>query len=509
MDSLLVPLVDAFSGQRVLVVGDAMLDSYLEGSSGRLCREAPVPNVRLFARKDVPGGAANVAVNVRALGGVVTFLSAIGGDREGRLLRRALAARGVSSQHVLSCTGRSTLVKHRIVADAQILLRLDQGDTDPITAATEEALIERLGRLLPACDAVIVSDYDCGVLGPRLIEALTRLQRLTPRILVVDSRCRLPAFRQAGVAAVKPNYYEAVELLADALPDPSGARAQQIAEQAESILERTGAQLAAVTLDHEGAVLLERGQAPYRTYAGPARHSCVAGAGDTFTSALTLAVAAGASARAAGDLASAASAVVVAKEGTAVCSAQELREYLCSLGKYMPDLLRLATRVDYYRQQGKRIVFTNGCFDILHRGHVAFLNHARGLGDVLVVAVNGDAGIRRLKGLGRPVNTLEDRIEVLAALDCIDHLIGFEEDTAHHLIRALRPHVFAKGGNYRPTQIAEAALVEAQRGVVEILPYLPDCSTTQLIGRIRARAGGDSCLPASATTADIAARGLS
>ena len=210
----------------------------------------------------------------------------------------------------------------------------------------------------------------------------------------------------------------------------------------------------------------------------------MAGAGDTFASALALALAAGAPTSTAAELASAAAAVVVGKERTATCSAQELREFVSAEGKYVSDLGRLAARVEFYRRQGEKVVFTNGCFDILHRGHITYLNRAKALGDVLIVGVNSDDGIRRLKGPDRPINSLEDRVQVLAALSCIDHLVAFDEDTPCNLIRAIRPHVFVKGGDYTRERLPEAPLVEELGGVVHILPYLQDRSTTGLIERI-------------------------
>ena len=167
------------------------------------------------------------------------------------------------------------------------------------------------------------------------------------------------------------------------------------------------------------------------------------------------------------------------------CSARELREFLWAEGKYVADVGRLAGRLDFYRQQGRKVVFTNGCFDILHRGHITYLNRAKALGDVLIVGVNSDAGIQRLKGPDRPINTLEDRVQVLAALSCIDHLIGFEEDTPCNLIRALRPNVFVKGGDYTRERLPEAPLVEELGGVVHILPFVQDRSTTRIIERIQ------------------------
>jgi D-beta-D-heptose 7-phosphate kinase/D-beta-D-heptose 1-phosphate adenosyltransferase len=242
-----------------------------------------------------------------------------------------------------------------------------------------------------------------------------------------------------------------------------------------------------VTIDQDGAVVFERGRHPHSTFTAPIRQACVAGAGDTFTAALALALAAGAPPWQAADLASAAAAVVVGKERTAACMAQELREVLAALGKYVPDLARLAARVEFYRRPGRTVVFTNGCFDILHKGHVNLLHRARALADVLIVGVNSDAGFRRLKGPDRPINSLEDRIQVLAALGCVDHLVPFDEDTPCTLIRALRPEVFVKRGDYTRERLPEAPLVEELGGVVRILPILEDRSTTGLIEKIQAR----------------------
>ncbi|MFL5244219.1 MAG: D-glycero-beta-D-manno-heptose 1-phosphate adenylyltransferase [Gemmataceae bacterium] len=484
MNASLPPLIDALAGLRVLVLGEAMLDSYLEGSTGRLCQEAPVPVVMLSERRDMPGGAANTAVNVSSLGGRATFVSVVGQDEDGNLLRQILNERGVATEDILSDPARRTLAKRRVIAKSQILLRLDQGSTEPIGAAAEQALIDRLAEIYPQCEAVIVSDYAYGVITPRIIRALADLQARWSRVLVADSR-RLAIFREVGLTAVKPNYKEAVELLEAGVLDAYRVRAEGIAQYGDRILELTGAQIAAVTLDSEGALIFERGCPVYRTFAEASRHACVAGAGDTFVSALALALAAGAPTCTAAELASSAAAVVVGKDRTAICEARELREYVSAEGKSLSNLARLADRVDYYRQQGRRIVFTNGCYDILHRGHITFLNRAKALGDVLIVGVNSDDSIHRLKGPDRPINSLEDRVQVLAALSCVDYLISFDEDTPCNVIRVVRPDVFVKGGDYTRDRLVEAPLVEELGGVVQILPYLQERSTSGIIARIR------------------------
>jgi len=485
MSETVSSLVQAFPGLRVVVLGDAMLDSYLEGSSHRICREAPVPIVNLADRKDVPGGAANTAMNLHALGARVSFLSVVGDDNEGQRLRWALEDFGVSTEHVLVCPFRATLAKNRVVAGGHMLVRFDQGTTGPIDAKIEETLIHRLIDTVADADAVIVSDYSYGVLTPLVTTALGKLQRRRRRVLVVDSRHRLTAYKKLGVTAVKPNYEEALQLLGmwEEAKNPR-PRAEAILAHGSRVLSLTGAKIAAVTLDTEGALVFERGNQPYRTYAEPMHQSRAAGAGDTFTAALALALAAGGGTPDAAEIASASAAVVVSKEGTAICSAHELLERIEAQGKFL-DVPQLVARLDSHRQRGRRIVFTNGCFDILHRGHITYLNQAKALGDVLVVGVNTDAGVRRLKGAKRPINTLEDRVHVLAALSSVDHVAAFDEDTPAELIRQVRPHVFVKGGDYTRQRLPEAAVVETLGGVVKILPFLDDRSTTQIIRRIR------------------------
>ena len=481
----LAPLFAAFPGQSLLVVGEAMLAAYLHGSSGRLCREAPVPIVAVDGRTDVPGGAANAAVNVRALGARVSLLSVIGDDADGAALRAALEARGVDTAHVLVDPSRRTLAKQRVFAGAQMLVRFDSGTTARVDRARESQVVTRLGELFGRHDAVIVSDYGYGILTPHVIATLAALQARAPRVIVADSKT-LGAYRDVGVTAVKPNYDEMLRLLGARGAARGAARAELVARHGRRLLEATGAQIAAVTLDRDGAVFLERGRPSYRTYARPADHARAAGAGDTFTSALALALAAGGDVAACAEIASAAAAVVVAKEGTAACSVAELRGYVAGEDKVAPDLATLLGRLETLRRAGKRIVLTNGCFDILHSGHITYLNAAKALGDVLVVGLNTDASVRRLKGEARPINTLDDRAAVLAGLSAVDQIVAFDEHTAVELCAAVRPHVFVKGGDYTRERLPEAAVVESHGGQVRILTFVRDRSTSSIIERVRA-----------------------
>jgi D-beta-D-heptose 7-phosphate kinase/D-beta-D-heptose 1-phosphate adenosyltransferase len=476
-------LVDEFHRLKVLVVGDSMLDSYSSGPAGRLCPEAPVPIVDVTFRSDLPGGAANSALNLYSLGATPVLVSVTGEDAEGLLLRQILDEQGVATSHLIACSSRRTLAKHRISAGAHMLVRFDAGTTAPIDEAAEEAVVEQLWRLAADCDAIVVSDYGYGMLTPRVIACLAELQRTSPRVLVVDSK-RLAAYRDVGITAAKPNCREAMKLLGVAEPADACRRWETVASHSDEILDLTGAHLAAVTLDREGALLLQRGLSPYRTYARPAPDHHAAGAGDTFLCTLTLALAAGAPPTTAAEVASAAAGVVVIKEHTATCTASELVASLRGDGQPGTDLERLLPLLKAYRRQGKRIVLTGGCFDILHRGHIMYLNRAKSLGDILIVGVNTDESVRRLKGPERPINSLEDRLRVLSALSCIDHLVPFGEDTPHKLIEGVRPDVFVKGGDYTRETLPEAELVEQLGGTVRILPFLPSRSTTNLIERI-------------------------
>ncbi|HSL76444.1 MAG TPA: D-glycero-beta-D-manno-heptose 1-phosphate adenylyltransferase [Candidatus Limnocylindrales bacterium] len=473
-----------FRQVNALVIGEAMLDSYVRGDANRLSREAPVPIVAVTGQDDAPGGAANTAVNLAALGARASLVSIVGDDDEGDRLRAALRRAGVDADGVIAEQGRMTLAKERILAGDQMVVRIDRGLTDPLDAAAEDRLIDALVAAHERADVVIVSDYDYGVVSTRLLAALRDLQARSPKPLVVDAR-DLRRYRRLDVTAVKPNYLEAIGLLGE--PDQRGTklRVGQIAGNGQRLLEATGARIVAVTIDAEGVIVFEEDAPPYRTYARPRTDAQAAGGGDTFIATLALALASGATTPEAAELASTAAAIVVGKPGTAICSSQDLIGALSLGGKRLDGPEELRRLADVYRTQGRRIVFTNGCFDILHRGHVTYLDRAKGLGDVLIVAVNSDASVRRLKGADRPINGLDDRLLVLEALSCVDNVVAFDTDTPEQLIEAVRPDVFAKGGDYSRESLPEAGLVERLGGSVQILPLVDDRSTTGIIRRAR------------------------
>ncbi len=482
----LASLVAGFHGVDVLVVGESFLDGWWFGTSKRLCREAPVPVVDAGDCDYVPGAAANTAANVASLGARVRFLSVVGDDDDGRLVRRALRDRGVHDDDVLIEPGRRTVAKRRVLAGGQLVTRVDTGDTRDVAPQTARRLVDRLIALAPSVQVVLCCDYDGGVFTDAVRAHLADLQARAPRLVVVDAR-DLRRWTSVRPTVVTPNAGEVQALL-----PTRGAlrhdRPHAVSEAGERILDAAGSTAAVVTLDTDGAVVLERGRPAYRLYTEPVPDSQAAGAGDSFAAALAVGLALGVDCAVAAELGSAAASVVVRRPGTTVCTRAELYAEVTRGDRGALALNVVAARVAAHRDAGRRIVLTNGCFDVLHRGHVAYLNAAKALGDVLVVAVNSDDSVRRLKGPDRPVNGHDDRAAVLAALSCVDLITVFDGDTADEVITAVRPDVYVKGGDYTPAMLPEAPLVERLGGEVHIVDYLEDRSTSGLLERIRAGA---------------------
>lgn len=471
-----------FKGLRVVVLGDGILDSYLYGQPRQLCREAPVPVVKLMNQVQAPGGAANTAVNVAGLGAEVYFVSVFGKDETGRALRKLLEQKGVHTEYILSEKNRRTLRKQRVIASSQMLLRMDEGGAESVRRTVKGEVLRRLESLFSFCDALIVSDYKAGFINQDLLKTVMKIKWSRPHVTALDCKSLLscPAL---GFDLVKPNYLEAVSFLG--LPVLHGERRiRQIMSASEILLKKTGVRIAAVTLDQDGALVFEQGHPAYRLYARFMEHPNTAGAGDVFISAFVLALAAGAEVSTASETASLASAIAVGKkEATASCSYEELMGYFSLETKHVRNLEEVSSLARYYRSQGQKIIFTNGCFDILHRGHIHFLNDCKALGNVLFVAVNSDSSIQKIKGPLRPINRLSDRIQILRSLGCIDHVMGFEGDAPLEIIAALKPDLFVKGANHHLEELAETPLVRQLGGEARTLPYWSAYSTREILER--------------------------
>ncbi len=465
-----------FSTARVLVVGDLMLDRYWQGATERISPEAPVPVVHVRDEEDRPGGSGNVAINIAALGGQVSLLGLTGDDAAANQLQECLETADVRC-HLQREAAYPTITKLRILSRHQQLIRLDFEDGFPGYEAS--ALLDQFASLLPDFDVVVLSDYGKGTLS----DPQAWIQRATAAGLpvLVDPKGR-DFTRYRGASLITPNWSEFEAVAGPCAHNTALERAAfRLIEDCElqHLLITRGEQgMSLAGSDHEIHHLPTRAQEVFD----------VTGAGDTVIATLAVAMAAGQSVEAATALANLAAGIVVGKLGTASVSAAELEHGLLEqrLAEHgvvsEDDLMALVAAA---RNRGERIVFTNGCFDLLHAGHVTYLEQASKLGDRLVVAVNVDETVRQLKGPERPVNPLENRMHVLAALGFVDWVVPFAEGTPERLVCRLQPDLLVKGGDNDPDTIPGAACVREAGGDVRVLTYIDGVSTTSIVDSIK------------------------
>lgn len=471
-------LLERVRDLKIACVGDLMLDRYVYGEVSRISPEAPIPVLRTRRNIAMPGGVGNVARNVAALGGLAQLGAVAGQDAAGAELTELIAAENRIIDRIDRPDGATTIVKTRFVAGGQQLLRLDEEAMAPALVKSDA---------LSDVSAILLSDYAKGVVGDVLIDAALTAAQETGAPVIVDPKGRDFA-RYGAVDVIKPNASE----LAGATGLPVETDAEVEAALA-ALLAATTARAIIVTRAGKGMSLARRDE-PVRHFPGRAREVFdVSGAGDTGLAALGLALGAGASLETAVQFAILASGVVVGKAGTAVVTPGELIEAelsqhaVAAQAKVTP-LDELAAEVEAWRRQGLKVGFTNGCFDILHRGHVAYLAQARGWCDRLVVALNTDASVRRLKGEGRPVNDLDSRAVVIGALSSVDRVTSFDDPTPIALIERLRPDVLIKGSDYTREGVVGGDLVESWGGVVRLADFKDGFSTTQTIAKMTGEA---------------------
>lgn len=473
-----------FPATRVLVMGDVMLDRYVYGRVERMSPEAPIPVLAVARETAMAGGAANVARNIAALGGRAILLGIAGDDADGRELSALLAAEPGLDARLLNATDRPTITKTRFVAERQQLLRADHERVLPLPADLATALLERFCLALADADAVILSDYGKGVLRDAVLAPAIAAARAAGKPVVADPKSR-DLIRYDGVTILTPNRGEAVAATGLAIDDDAGA-----ARAAQKILDGTPHLHAAlITRGAAGMTLLARASTVLHLPAAAREVFDVSGAGDTVAATLALMLGTGAAAADAARVANLAAGIAVGKIGTAVVRPDELALALAphaqppTADKVMA-LPALLDRLARWRAAGDRVGFTNGCFDLLHPGHVALLAAARAACDRLVVGLNTDASVRRLKGAVRPVQTEQARATVMAALAAVDAVILFAEDTPLELIQALVPDVLIKGADYRIDQVVGADIVTAAGGEVRLVDLVPGQSTTNTIARM-------------------------
>lgn len=479
----LAPLVQSLKAARVAVAGDVMLDIYVAGSVERISPEAPIPVLRVERESAMPGGAGNVARNVAALGASARLIGVVGDDDAGRRLGQLIAAETGLTNDLIAERARPTAIKTRYVGGAQQILRADRETVAPLAAAPRARLVAAVEAALADCRVLALSDYGKGALADGVAAELIARAKAAKRPVVVDPKGR-DWTPYAGADVVTPNRRELAEAAGEALIDDHAIAA---AAKALMARHRLGAVLA--TLGPEGMLLARQDGAVERFRAEAREVFDVSGAGDTVVAALAALLATGASLSDAALIANVAAGIVVGKAGTATAAADEVamalhRQDLMDADAKVMTRAQVLARVSAWRASRLRIGFTNGCFDLLHPGHVSLLAQARAACDKLVVGLNSDASVARLKGEGRPVQAETARAAVLASLAAVDAVVVFAEDTPINLIEALRPDLLVKGADYAKAQVVGADRVESWGGKVLLAELAPGHSTTATIKKM-------------------------
>ena len=483
-------LLESLSRPRLLIVGDLIMDCYVTGEVTRISPEAPIPVLGAKRSELRLGGSGNVAANLRAMEAEVRLIAVVGDDEYGRSLEQKLLEIGAQAELVPD-PSRPTIEKTRLMSGVQQMLRVDWEDTRPIDGEVLEQVLARLEAAMQGVDAVILSDYGKGLLTPAVIEAAIALARAAGVPLLVDPKGH-DYSRYTGATLITPNRREAETAL--------GRRIESHADlpaAADQLIALAGLESVVITLGADGIY--------FRTKAGEAQRDPtraravfdVVGAGDTVVAHLGLYLAAGLALADAVGLANHAAGIVVGRLGTSSVTRRELAarlvEDLPHLGKVL-DAATLGMTIEDWRRQGRRIAFTNGCFDILHVGHVNYLRFSASKADCLIVGVNDDASVRRLKGASRPVNPLVDRLAVLAALEMVDAVVPFGEDTPAEIIERITPDVLIKGEDWAEKGVVGREWVESHGGQVVLAPLVSGRSTTAILERARDGAAGVSAL---------------
>ncbi len=471
----LVNTIPDFSAASILVIGDVMLDRYWFGDAARISPEAPVPIVKVTSMDHRPGGAGNVALNIAALGAKVTLLGLIGNDEAAQQLELQLNAAGVNHD-LCKLDTLSTIIKLRLISRHQQLLRMDFEET--LSAAHNDLLLEHYKKQLPNANLVILSDYHKGTLvNPAQLIKLAREAGIP--VLVDPKSTDYSCYREANI--ITPNFKEFEAVVGKCATDDEmlvKGRALLAAHHMDALL---------ITRGEHGMMLIQQDKVVHLSaYAREVFD--VTGAGDTVIGVLGASVAAGVDITNAMALANLAASISVGKLGAATVSVAELQVAVTGKTNFASGILsetELLSAVKEARMQGKKIVFTNGCFDVLHAGHVTYLQLAKQLGDYLIVAVNEDDSIRKAKGQHRPVNTLDDRMTVLAALQAIDWIISFPDDTPERLLKLIQPDLLVKGSDYQAQQIVGADIVRSYGGEARIINHNKVISSTDILQKLQ------------------------
>ena len=475
---------------RVLVVGEVILDRYLWGNVARISPEAPIPVLHVERREEKPGNAGFVASNLRALGADASVLSVVGRDRGGMMLREILDGMGVRTRSLTIDPDRPTIVKERLLGSVQAahrgtqqLLRVDEEDASPLTPVRERGLIARLRSELARAEGVLISDINKGLLTPRLLRSIIDGARRRRIPVVVDPRLTEDFSIYRGATAITPNRYETELATGMRLTDRDAWR-----RAAELMVREHSLDACLITLDRDGMYLAERGGSDTYIPTIPRDVYDVTGAGDVVLTVFGLFAIAGLGFSSAARIANAAASIEVTRIGTEVITREDLARALRPSDGHERKILsieELQAALDRERRAGRRIAFTNGCFDLLHAGHIQILDFARAQGDCLVVGLNSDRSVKTIKGAGRPIYPAVDRTRILAALESVSYVVVFDDPRAEKIIRAVRPDVLIKGEDWSGQQVDGQAFVEARGGHVALAPLLQGHSTTKTIEKMK------------------------
>jgi D-beta-D-heptose 7-phosphate kinase / D-beta-D-heptose 1-phosphate adenosyltransferase len=483
-DITLIDRIEAERAARILIVGDVMLDRFIYGSAERVSPEAPVPVLRFERESVMPGGAANVARNAVALGAQVELIGLLGADSSGAEFRALVSNQPGWRLNLVESKHRPTTTKSRLIADRQQIVRLDIEDSAPATREEIEALVSAIRSAITRAQVLVLSDYAKGTLVEPVVRAAIDAAHAQGIPILVDPKT--PHFeRYRGASVVKPNLAEFARAVGHPCPTD-----QSVIEAAEALLDSAGLGALLVTRGEHGMTLVSRASPPHHLPTVARQVFDVSGAGDTVAAVIAVLLAEGASLPDGAFAANLAAGLVVEKLGTATVTRDELaselrRQFEDHRDRKIATLERAIRQRRAWAAGGNSVVFTNGCFDLLHPGHISLLRQARAAGHRLVVGVNSDASVKRLKGPERPIRDQAARSLVLSELDSVDLVVIFDEDTPLALIEALRPDVLVKGADYRPDQVVGWPLVESYGGKLVLAALEPNQSTTATIARLR------------------------
>ena len=456
----------------ILVIGDLMIDHYLWGKCDRISPEAPVVVVDVQKEDYLMGGAGNVVNNLLSLGANVGICSVIGDDEGGEFIGERLGQKGVRKEGLTIQKGRKTTKKSRIIALHQQIVRVDKENKEDISKESQELILTRVKIILDFYDAVLLSDYAKGVLTPWLTKSIIEFASSKNKPILVDPKGS-DYTKYTGATLITPNKKEAQVAANIEITDD-----EELQKAGVKLKNDLNLKYALITLSEDGMAIFEKQMTKIPTVAREVYD--VTGAGDTVLASLGFALSLGKDIFWAADFANSAAAVAVSKIGSATVTLDEIAQYEYSLHKSSSSKIKTVDEVVLHLNKGsKKVVFTNGCFDILHAGHVKYLEEAKSYGDILVVGLNSDSSVKKLKGESRPINILEDRAVVLAALASVDFVIEFSDDTPYELIKAIKPDILVKGGDYEGKTVVGSDIAKETR----LVEFVEGKSTTKIIDR--------------------------